>query len=223
MLSCGISYQASATIYDIYSGNGVIGGQDSEITFKQGPLSSPLPPLTNQDLTDAVNGDNAYIHTPHPNWITEADFANAGGNANAQWISSHPIRDFGFSALYTIAVNITDPSITSAVMDFYWAADNLLGDNVNAGVYLNDLSAPIATIAGGNFTSVSSAQINIFGDLTPGINRLFINVQNEGGPAGLIFSASILTNDDAPSGVPLPMPFYLMLAGLFGVLRKRIQ
>ena len=97
--------------------------------------------------------------------------------------------------------------------------DNALGGGPNQGVFLNGTAVSGNSMPAG-FTSESSVQRN---DIAPllvaGTNTLYINATDQGGPGGLIFSATIET-------VPIPEPAGLLLlaiglAGASAVSRKR--
>jgi hypothetical protein len=84
------------------------------------------------------------------------------------------------------------------------AVDNALGGGPNQGVFLNGTAVSGNSMPAG-FSSESFLQRN---DIAPllvaGTNTLYINSTDQGGPGGLIFSATIET-------VPIPEPVSLAL------------
>ncbi len=210
---------ASATIIDLYSGNGVIGGTDSKITFLQGPANSAFAnAFTASDFLAAKNGLAAPIINSHPAWVSEG-LDSIGGNAAAQWISDKSTGAAeGSSALYAVNFDISFAAIDTGILNFYWSVDNLLGGGPNTGVYLNGTAVP--GISGGTFgsrffelgTDVSSLLVN-------GTNTLYINATDTGGPGGLMFSASFNVTEDTtnPNSVPAPAPLALISLGLVAI------
>jgi hypothetical protein len=216
---------ASAAIIELHSGNGVIGGTDSEITMLVGPANTHFGALSASDFTAADNGSGASIINPHGAWISTTTFASQGGNADAQWISDNAGgASSGSSALY--AINFLNPyaSLSMATMDFYWSADNLLGGGVdgNAGLYIN--SMPVGGVLGGGFTTTHSANsLDIQSFLNPGANTLYVNLSDVGGPGGVIFSASINLTDGGNVSVPEPSTLAIFALGMIGLASRRFK
>ena len=67
-------------IISLYSGNGSVGGADSQITFLQGPLLDTGfgSAFTATDFANAGTSSSATVINNHPAWITATAF-----NANA--------------------------------------------------------------------------------------------------------------------------------------------
>jgi len=217
-------------IIELYSGNGTIGGADSQITFAPGPLDTGFGTVfTPASFAAASTGAAATVINNHPAWMTAAAFnANASTAAvPAQWISNSPtggaqFGDNGSSALYAIEFTITDTLITSASIDFDFAVDNLLGSTspthgVNEGLFINGTALSGATSGGGfspvfNFTRTDIAPL-----LVTGVNTLYINVTDVGGPAGLIFSTTINIEGSTAVAVPEPGLIAVFALGLAGI------
>lgn len=206
---------ANALEIDLYSGNGSIGGTDSAITFLAGPANSAFTtPFSTTDFNSARTGNAAAIIAPHSAWETTGEFATAGGDPSAQWISDKSTgASEGSTALYAIDFNIPFAVVSSAVMDFYWSVDNVLGNTTNAGVFINGTA--VSGIGGGTFSNVfSSANIDISSLVVSGNNTLYINAIDLGGPAGLIFSAALDITEGTNGSVPVPTPLALLGLGL---------
>lgn len=223
-----ISQSAGAIVVDLYSGNGAVGGADSQITYLQGPIDSAFPgAFTAADFAAARAGSAAQIINRNAAWITTGAFAATGGNPAAQWISDNANgAGQGSTALY--AIDFVNPfaAVQAASMDFYWAVDNVLGDATNAGLFLNGL--PIAVSGGGLGFAAGVLGVNVSSLLVSGTNTLYLNAIDLGGPGGFLFSASINITEDTGGGgnpgggsVPLPATLGLLLFGLAAVGARR--
>jgi len=95
----GVTPASADQIINLYSGNGTVGGADSQINFLQGPLDTGFGTVfTPADFTAASGGAAATVINNHPAWITAASFnANAATAAvPAQWISNSAIGGASF-------------------------------------------------------------------------------------------------------------------------------
>ncbi|MEM7469029.1 MAG: PEP-CTERM sorting domain-containing protein [Pseudomonadota bacterium] len=212
-----LSQASSAVMINLKSGNGLIGGADSEITYKLGPADSAFPNVfTATDFDDARNGPAAQIINRNGNWLDPSAF---NGDTTANWISDtqNSATSNGFTALY--AIDFVNPfaSVLSAEMDLYWSVDNRLGgDGTNAGVFLNGIA--LAGVEGGSFgTNTPFLGVDIASLLVAGTNTLYFNVFDFGGPSGLLFSTDIEILEDTTQGpgpTPVPEPTTLILMGL---------
>jgi hypothetical protein len=176
-----------------------------------GPTDSAFSSaFTSTDFNDAENGSDAFIVSPHAAWAS-----GLMGDSISQWISTNSSgANEGSTALYAINFNLSDP-FSSATLDFHFAVDNVLGGVSNQGIFLNGFAIS-GDSAGGNFTTDQViTRSDIGGLLVPGLNTLYINATDLGGPSGLIFRATIETSSAA---VPEPNSIVLLGAGLVGWL-----
>jgi len=190
----------------LQSGNGAVGGTDSQITMLLGPADTPFSTaFTPADFAAAQSGPAASIIANHPAWI-----ATLPSNPSARWISTAPTgATEGGTALYAIDFTLAQPA-ASATLDLRFAVDNSLGGAPNQGVYING-TAISGDSSGAGFTSeLTITRSDIAPLLVAGTNTLYINSADQGGPGGFIFSATLET-------VPIPEPGTLALAG-FGAM-----
>ena len=209
-----------AVVIDLRSGNGSIGGTDSQINFLQGPQNQGFgSAFTVADFAAARAGAAAVIINKHSAWASPTKFALGGGDASAQWISDNASGEVaGSTALYAIDFFNTFDTTTSATLDFYWAVDNYLGDSFNDGVFINGQALGIT---GGEFSEAySSLNIDVSSLLVSGVNTLYINTRDVGGPSGLMFSASL---DVQGTMTPVPAPAGGLFAlGLLGLVCRTL-
>ena len=187
---------AQAAVITLQSGNGVVGGLDSQVRMLVGPANTGFTTaLTPVDFAAASAGVAAYIVTPHVFWA-----GGLTGNPAAQWISTNSTGAVAAnSALYAITFNIAG-SVSNAILNFSFFVDNQLGDALNQGLFINGVAISGTSGLGGINNGVSTAASpgfaitsNITSLLVSGLNTLYINAANLGGPAGLLFSANITT------------------------------
>ena len=216
VLHCGEFVRAETIT--LRSGNGSVGGTDSLITMLVGPADTWFASaFTPSDFADARSGPAAFIISPNGAWISDLPSDNT-----AQWIStSSSGASEGSTALYAIDFTLTDPA-ASATLDLKYSVDNVLGGGgagPTQGVYLNGMPISGSSIGGDFLSEYSITRSDIAPLLAVGTNTLYINATDVGGPAGLIFSATIETT-------PIPEPVSLTilgsgLAGLCFFVRKR--
>lgn len=212
------SFAIAGTV-TVESGNGTVGGPDSEVTFLLGPATGDFSsPFTAVDFSDAQSGPAAFILTPWPGWVL-----SLSENPTAQWIGSNSTASTsqGNTALYAISFTIPD-AFSSASLSLYWAVDDGLGSgqgdqflyvNGNA-LYLEGNPACNSMIGVANqFNQEESATCTgISSLLQAGTNWLYfddINLINE---AGIVFSATVTTTD-----MPEPATFGLIGSALVGL------
>jgi PEP-CTERM motif len=208
---------AQAEVVTLRSGNGSIGGTDSLVTMLVGPPSTPFAsPFVGADFAAAQGGPSAFIINPNGAWIV-----GLPGDPAAKWIDTAPIGSGSANtALYAISFNLAVP-FSSATLDFHFAVDNQLGGGPNEGVFLNG-TAISGDSTGGNFNSEFILPLtDVTSLLAVGANTLYVNATNLGGPAGLLFRATITTVEQSGSSTPEPSSLALMGLGGFGLLYYR--
>lgn len=223
---------ASAEVITLRSGNGTIGGTDSDISMLIGPVDTYFgSAFTATDFANARSGPQAFIIGNHPAWLPASSFSDPSARyISTNALASHPTPGIGdgASALFAIDFTITDASIASASISFDFAVDNLLGDNdalldINEGLFLNGTALSGSTTGGGFDTTYNFTRTDIAPLLVTGLNTLYINMTDVGGPSGLIFSTVITTV--AGDETPVPEPGMVALFGLgligLGLARRR--
>jgi len=187
-----------------------------------------LSPFTAADFAAARTGTTASILVP-PNGAYIPALPHGPG---AVWIGTNSSAGIsvGDTALYAFSFNISG-SVSSASLTLFYAVDNLLGES-NPGIYINGTALPNSTGLVCSFCESSFDQENKYTDaniaslLVSGTNWLYIDAVNQGGPAGLIFSADIETSS---SVVPEPSSLVLLGVGLLTLLalpainKRRVQ
>jgi len=195
----GVLYTALLTItpcrvtevVTIRSGNGTIGGPDSQVRFLGGVSHDPLraAPFTTQDFQDACAAP-AQVVTPWPTWCS-----SLAGDPLARWISTDQERG-PQTALFCHPFTIQHCKRVPGKLRFTWRADNRLGDPLGgpnlAGVYVN--GTPVPSISGGSFECPENTVVaNVV--LDPGPNRLHVYVRDTSGTvSGVIYSARFETD-----------------------------
>lgn len=175
------------------SGNGPVPGSDSAIHMLLGPPNSAFfsTAFTAANFTSARSGPAAFIINNHPAWKPTLT-----SDPLARWISTRADgASEGGTALYAIDFTITDPIITSATLDFRFLVDNELGDTLKQGLFINGSplipSKRLGVVATYFQVDQSFPTFNITSLVHPGVNTLYINSVDRGGPAGLQFTAVI--------------------------------
>ncbi len=214
----------SAGLVTVRSGNGVIGGTDSAITFLGGPINNGFTaPLNAGNLTSAAGGPAAFVIPNNSNWAVDL-------GTSAKWIgpsatsSTAAYTNAGQTALYAVNFNV-GPIQGPTTLTFTFIADNYIGGNpadgtgataANAGLFINGNALAGSTLANPNFFIPSTLTFDISSFVTSGNNTLYINQTNTGGWSGLIFDATI------NSAVPEPSTVLMGgTAGLFGLIAYR--
>ncbi|HEX2477306.1 MAG TPA: PEP-CTERM sorting domain-containing protein [Lacipirellulaceae bacterium] len=201
ILFCNSAAQAETVL--LRSGNGSVGGNDTLISMLTGPADTNFSTaFTAADFSAADTGPAAFIIANNPAWI-----ATLPSDPLARWISTSANGAVeGGTALYAIDFTLASAA-SSATLDLRLAVDNALGGGPNQGVFINGTAISGNSTPAG-FSAVSTLQRN---DIAPllvaGTNTLYINSTDQGGPGGLIFSATIET-------VPIPEPGALIALGI---------
>ena len=192
---------ANASTILLHSGNGPVPGTDSDIHFLLGPASTDFPsPLTPADFAAAQVGPLASIIVNHPAWI-----ATLPADPAARWISDNPngATVAGNTALYAISFFLPF-AISSASINVNYAVDNNLGLTQD-GIYINGTGV-VPPPTPGSFTSqLNYTNAGVGQMLHQGVNWLYFDAVNTGGPAGFIFSATINTVDAVPEPASLTL------------------
>jgi hypothetical protein len=197
----------SAASITVHSGNGSVGSADSAVHFLLGPASTDFAAaFTAANFTSARTGPFARIIAPNGAWVPASSIPGAlwiGDNVNAASSS-------GNTDLYAISFTIP-VAFSSASFAISYSVDNQLGGS-NAPIYLNG-TALVPSATPGTFSSVFSySNPSVGASLTTGTNWLYLDAVNLGGPAGLLFSATITTVDAA--GAPEPSTWMGLATGL---------
>jgi hypothetical protein len=201
-LLVGSLSSAQAETLTLRSGNGPAGGSDALLTFYQGPWDSEFSvPLTPLDFTSAQMGPAAQILTT----LNGAWTPTLASDPLAQWVSDNPGGDWsGSTNLYAVPFFVTSAFVASASLDFHFLCDNWVGEyyaNVNQGLFLN--GTPVAGTIGGNYaTETNWLNLPVTGLVNPGPNVLYVLSSDVGGPAGIVFSATLRVNGDGTVDAP---------------------
>ncbi len=183
------SVPPTPTTFTLRSGNGSVGQTDAQVKMLVGPADNVFTTTFNSsDFISARNGPPALIMPNNPSWIPTLN-----ADPVAKWINNTGSNGDGSTCLYAHDFYLGNP-FDSASIDFYYAIDNLLGGGPNEGIYLNGQALSGST-TGGTY----SGQFHFFrNDIAPllqqGLNTLYVNASDLGGPGGIIFSATINTN-----------------------------
>lgn len=219
---------AQAAVISLVSGNGAVGGTDSQVSMLVGSAVGAFgASFTATDFTNAATGPAAFIVAPHAAWAP-----GLAGYAAAQWVSTNAlgsstlaVNPLGAStALY--AISFTLGAVSSAVLDFKLNADDFVGSSiagpwVNQGVFLNGVAIPGSTSGNAATTVFSMTGVDVLSSLVVGQNTLYFNVTNKNpantknGPSGLLFGATLTTTSAA---IPTPNTISLVALGLLFLL-----
>ncbi len=200
------------------SANAVTANSGSSVTFLDSGLCCTdfSSAFTAANFTSAQTGTAASVLSSTPFYI-----ASLVDGPGAEWIGTNSSAgaSSGDTALYAISFNVPS-AVSSASFNLYYAVDNILGDS-NPGIYINGTALPNSTAllcseCVSSFTQENNyTDANIGSLLVSGTNWLYFDGVNQGGPAGLIFSATITYTPT--SSVPDPSSLALLVTGLLGV------
>jgi hypothetical protein len=190
----------------------------SAVTFlNSGFVVGDFPsPFTMANFTAAQTGTAASVLTSTPFYI-----GSLPDGPGAVWIGTNPSAgtSSGNTALYAISFNLAS-TVSSASLNLFYAVDNILGES-NPGIYINGVALPSSTGLLCSLCTTSFTQENHYTDanigslLVSGTNWLYFDAVNQGGPAGLIFSANITT--EATTATPEPPSVLLLGIGVLSL------
>ncbi len=216
----GMVGMANANVITLQSGLGILpGNNDPAVTMLVGPDDEPFTSaLTSADFAAAKEGPNALVINNLYSWKSHLD-----SYPNAKWITDQSRKH---TALYAINFTIGAGLITSATLDFDFLVDNQIGDTNNEGLFINEVpllgSKFLYNYSGDSYRyDQSFSQFDITSLLNNGINTLYINAADRGGPSGLQFGAKI--NYTLGSSVPEPTSMLIFGTGLIGLVGTRIR
>lgn len=191
---------AGALLITLRSGNGAINTPDAFIRYLAEPSGACgtgfSAPFTAADFSAAETGPAPFVVTPIAVWLP-----SLACDPVAQWIALDP-NYTPRSLLYAYPFDIPAPCcIDHAFLNFCWAADDQLGDAVNAGAFLNGVPLPIS---GGGYSFESGQSLDVTSSLHCGHNVLYVYQRDVGcAVAGTIFSATFdITECLTPAGQP---------------------
>ena len=186
----------------------------SAVTFlDSGLVSVDFPSaFTGANFTSAQTGTAAFVLTSTPFYVHSLP-----DGPGAVWIGTNSTAgaSTGDTALYAISFNLPS-AVSSASLNLFYAVDNVLGLS-NPGIYINGTALPnstglVCSLCGSSFQQENNYTDPSIGSLlVTGTNWLYFDAVNQGGPAGLIFSANI--NTASPGTVPEPASLSLLLTG----------
>jgi hypothetical protein len=202
-LACFGGALSHAETVVLRSGNGSIGGNDSLISMLTGPADTNFSTaFTPADFSAAGSGPAAFIISNHGAWMPSLP-----SDAQARWISTSANGVVeGGTALYAIDFTLATAA-SSATLDLRLAVDNALGGGPNQGVFINGTAISGNSSPAGFTSELTIQRSDIAPLLVAGANTLYINSSDQGGPGGLIFSATIET-------VPITEPTGVIVLGI---------
>ncbi|MCF1752066.1 LamG-like jellyroll fold domain-containing protein [Mariniradius sediminis] len=186
-------------IIKLRSGSPAEGNVDRSIRMLVGPDDGPFTvPFTSSDFEAARNGSSPFVIPPFPGaWLT-----GLSSDPEAKWINNTGSNGNGNTTLHAFDFFIDQP-FEQASLIFNFAVDNELG-NPLPGLYLNGQPLTGKTDGGNGFGSVATITRN---DIAPllvqGLNTLYVNQTELGGPGGIIFSAEIRLSEIVPEFDPI--------------------
>ncbi len=200
-------FTPTPVLIDLYSGNGVQGGDDAEILALQGPFGGFIGGPGPAEFAAARNAGPAAILSNAP-WST----IGLESHPLAKWIG--PDQAYGqgsnqSSVLFAMPFEVPTEIVGSAYLDLVFSADETLGDFGVAGVFINEQPVNDTTII------FSDDQQNILGTravgklLRPGTNWIYFYNINAAFFGGLMFHARLRVNLPRPDACVDAIPAYI--------------
>ncbi|MFN0149622.1 MAG: hypothetical protein ACKVU1_02795 [bacterium] len=189
LVTIAVPVQGEVVLVRSGSGAGHPGAPDTAVSMLVGPAGGGFSgPFTEQDFADAVSGPHAIVTTTNPAWI-----ASLTEDSTARWINNDGLSGNGRTVLYAVPFSLSQAAAI-ATLDLHYAVDDRLGDlNVGRpGVYINGAPVP-GTIGIGDFLSDHFLLSSVQTPLRAGLNHLFLYDFNGGSDAGIVFTATITT------------------------------
>ncbi|MBK8465325.1 MAG: hypothetical protein IPL32_05795 [Chloracidobacterium sp.] len=201
----GTASTCANEVIALHSGNGTVNTTDNLIKMLVGPLDSPFPaPFTTGpggQFEQALNGLPAPIIVPNGAWVSSLGFDPA-----AKYISDNfNGATEGASVLYAVPF-VVNSAVGAAQLDLHFVVDNRVGAAGQAGstdplpgIYINEQAVGCPSTGLGNILTQYAFRCDVTALVIGGgsTNTLYINSNDLGGPAGLMFSA-IITVIPAP-------------------------
>jgi hypothetical protein len=178
------------------SAQSVTVNSSSSVTFLDSGSSSTdfATPFTPANFVAAQTGTAASVTSPNPLYITSLPHG-----PNATWIGTNPTAGTGVgnTALYAASFNVPS-GVSGASLTLYYALDNNLG-YTNPGIYINGTALPNSTglpaSCINNVCAFNQEQVYTAANIAPLLvsetNWIYLDDVNLGGPAAIIFSATI--------------------------------
>ena len=152
----------SETIYMRSGGGYAYGQNDPAWSYLAGPAGAALSasPFTAADFSAALSGPQSVVVPPYGTFWLPGLICDP----LAQWISVDAASGPA-TALYGQAFNVQTCCIAKATLNFCWASDDNIGDQLFGGanpmgVYLNGVALPIT---GGSYATENTASIDVTG------------------------------------------------------------
>ncbi len=177
------------------SGNGTFsnGAADSTINVLVGPVDGPFGAgFTPAQFAAAAAGPDAIMKDPIAGTYLPATNGALPADGLAKWITTSLASQS--TGLYAHSFTVSSDRAPAASLIMQYAADSQVGSSAIPAIYLNGI--PIScTVAAGSAGTPTNLRCNRIGPLLipGGTNTLYIyNNDANGGPSGVIYSATIL-------------------------------
>ncbi len=173
-IAAAMAVPALSETINMRSGGGYAYGQnDPAWTYLAGPAGVALSasPFTAADFAGALSGPMSVVVPPYGAfWL-----ASLSCDPLAQWISVDAAAGPA-TALYGQSFGVQTCCITKATLNFCWASDDNIGDQLYGGanpmgVYLNGVALPFT---GGSYATESTGSVDVAGLIHCGRNEIHV-------------------------------------------------